>query len=109
MVTSSNMVTLRTSFTALARLTASKLLEFSVKLFDLPTYIVLLTNDVRCRFVWASTVCNHPFNVTVCGDYLEQLHQERERFELDCDTFSQLCLRPLDLLKMNIPALFAQA
>lgn len=106
------MVTLRTSLAALTRLCARELLQFAVKLFDLPTHLVLFLNRVRARVAWTInpvTVRDHPFNVAICGNYLEQSYLERHLFELDYDTLSHLCLRPLYLSEMYVAPLFGEA
>ncbi len=71
------MIMVRTSLAVLTRLSTRELLQFAVKLFDLPTHLVLFLNRVRARVVWTITVRDHPFNVAICGNYLEQSYLER--------------------------------
>ncbi|MBF6612821.1 MAG: hypothetical protein IVW55_06790 [Chloroflexi bacterium] len=112
MVTTSNMVTLRTSTATPTRFSTRELLQLAVKLFDLPTHLVLFLNRVRGRFVWtitSVTIGDHPFNVAICGNYLERPYPEGHLTELDYDPAPQLCLRPLYLPKMYVAPFFGQA
>lgn len=114
MVTTSNMTTLRTSLAALTLLSARELLQFPVKLLDLPTHLVLFLNRMRGRVVWTITIRDHPSKeveegYAICGNYLEQSYLERHLLELDYDPTPQLCLRPLDLLKVYVAPFFREA
>src|SRR5437667_7974214 len=109
MIATSNMIALRSSLAALARLSACKLLQFPVKLLDLPTHLILLLNRVRRRLVWAVSVCDHPLNVAVCGNYLEQSYFEGQLLQLHHHAIPQLPLTPLELVKMYVATFAGQA
>lgn len=101
------MVSLRTSFAALAFSATCQLLQFAVKVFDLPAQVIRFLSDLRGHSL-IQVIGDDPVNVAVCGNALEQLHFERNFFEFDNDAIFQLFFCPLDFIKMNIAAFFAQ-
>ena len=67
MVTTSEVIALRTSFATLAFGSARQLLQFSVKFFDLPAQLVRFLSDLRDHSL-IQIIGNDPVNVAVCGN-----------------------------------------
>src|SRR5262245_33697127 len=71
-----------------------------MKLLNLRTLGILVLNVLRGDWDWM--IGNHPVNVTVCGDYLEQFDAKGQFLELDTDAKFQAFRCPLDILDMNV-------
>jgi len=102
------MIALSTLFPALTPFGSRELFQFSVQLFYDPTPLVLVLNNRCINRTWGA-IGDHPFNVAVCGDYLEKLHFKRYFLEFNRNAVSELFVSPFDLLQMNIALLFAKA
>ena len=70
MITTSQMITLGTSFATLALGTAGQLFEFAMKFFDLPAHVIRFLGNLRDHSL-IKIISNDPVNVAVCGNYLE--------------------------------------
>ena len=80
MIAASQMIALRTRFAALTLFATRELLQASMQFFGLPTHVVRVLNHLRRqRLIWA--ISDHPVNVAVRGDQLEQPHLEGHFFQ----------------------------
>src|SRR4029450_703493 len=79
-----------------------------MKALDIPPHIVPAANDGRGE-VSGGIVRDHPINVTVLGDKLEELHEKGHFFEFYRDTGLQAFRGPVNVLEMNIAFLLADA
>src|SRR5262245_6944135 len=107
MITTGNMIALRPRALTLALFNTSQLFQLTMKALHIPPHIVPTANDLY-RQTAGDVVRDHPINVAVCGDQLEELHVERHFLEFDHDTRTQTLRSPINLLQMNISFFFAQ-
>src|SRR5690349_10966275 len=85
----------------LTLLDAGQLLQLAVEALDIPPHIVSAGHDGGGEIA-AWIVRDHPINVTVFGDHLEELHTERNFFQLDADTVLETLWRPINGLEMHV-------
>src|SRR6266700_31648 len=108
MVTTCNMITLRPLILTLTFFDTCELFYLPMKTLHIPSHIVPATNDSR-REISRRIVRDHPINVTVCGDDLEELHEKRHILEFHGDTSLQALGRPINVLQVNIPLFLRKA
>jgi hypothetical protein len=101
-------MTLCALLTALAPFNSRELFEFSMPLLYKPTPLVLVLNPLRVNRT-GGTICDDPFNVTVCGNSLEKRHFQGDFLEFNGNTVLELFVRPVDLLSMNRAVFLAEA
>ena len=101
MVTTCNMITLRPLILTLTFFDTCELFYLPMKTLHIPSHIVPATNDSR-REISRRIVRDHPINVTVCGDNLEELHEKRQILEFYRDAFFQAFRCPINVLKVNV-------
>ena len=90
-----------------------QLLEFAVHPLDLPTEGVRFLNVVRGNRAQGITfevvrplfVGDHPLNVAVCGDNLEEAHEIGMVFQFDGNAGRKLFSGPDDVLEVYVAAL----
>ena len=107
MIATGQMITLRAGCSTLTFFTASQLLEFSVKFFDLPTQLIRFLGNLRGHGL-IEVIRDDPVNVAVWGNHLEQFHFEGNLFQLHNNTVFQLFICPINLIQMHITCFFAQ-
>src|SRR5690242_14436747 len=108
MVATGNMVALCPFVLALALLNAGQLFQFSVKALDIPPHIVPAANNGQGQ-IKRRIVRDHPINVTVFGDELEELHEKGYFLEFHRDAILETLRRPFNRIEMNITLFLAQA
>lgn len=79
-----------------------------MQFFDLPSHVVRILSDLRCHSL-IQAIGDHPVNVAVCGNNLEQPHMKGHFFELDQNAVRQTVCCPFDFVEMNVALFFAQA
>jgi hypothetical protein len=89
-ITADQMIAVRTRLAALTLLTAGKLLEVPKQFFDPPAHVIHVLSDL-CRHGLRWAIGDHPVNVAVHGDQLEQPHFERDFFQFHEHTVLEAC------------------
>jgi len=98
-----NMMALRAFLAALTPFNSGQLFQFSMQLFDEPTHLILVLNNLCIDRTWC-TIDDRPFNVAVRGDHLEKLHFKRNFLEFNGDAILEWFGSPFKVVTKNLPS-----